>query len=71
MQAEEGDVVAGVPDNGDLGIGSFGNEPAQETGTANPARGHGDTHDGKSGNRVRGVPAHPPRSGGTAVSGSL
>jgi len=60
VQAEKGDVVAGVAYDGDLGVGSFGYEPAQEASTPNATRGHGDAHGGKSGNRGRPLPAHPP-----------
>src|SRR5262249_34955113 len=60
VQAKKGDVVAGVAYDGDLGIGSFGYEPAQEAGTPDATRGHGNAHGGKSGNRGRALPAHPP-----------
>src|SRR5215469_7320836 len=64
VQAEKGDVVAGVAYDGDLGIGSFGYEPAQEAGTPDATRGHGDAHGGKSGNRGLALSAHPPGSDG-------
>ncbi len=43
-QAEQRDVVAGVPDDGDLGFGRGLLEAAEEAGGAHAAREHGDAH---------------------------
>ncbi len=59
VQAEQRDVVAGVADDGNLGVRYFRFQPAQEPGGPDSARGHGDAHAGKSGNRPGPVPPHP------------
>src|SRR5215510_10741607 len=60
VQAEQRDVIAGVADDGDLGLGGLGFQPAQEAGGPDPARGHRDAHGRKSGNRPRTPAARPP-----------
>ncbi len=46
VQAEQDDVVAGVADHGDLGVGRGGLEAAQEAGGADAAGQNGDAHSG-------------------------
>ena len=45
-QAVHPDVIAGVPDDGDLGIGAGGLEPGQEAGSADSSGQGGDAHGG-------------------------
>jgi len=60
-QAEQGDVVARVPDDGDLGLGHGLAQAAKETGGAHAAREHGDAHNCKVSQVPRPVPAGPRR----------
>src|SRR5690606_32136115 len=61
-QTVEGDVVTGVADDGDVGVGHGGEHAAQETGGADPARQNGDSH-GSSLSRT----STPPPSASGAV----
>ncbi len=68
VQAEQHDVVAGVADDGDLGVRDCRFQPAQEPGGPDSAREHGDAHAGKSGNRAGPVPPHPRKTAQSTVS---
>jgi len=61
VQAEQADVVAGVTDDGDLGVRGGGFQPPEETGGADPSGEHGDAHDGQSG-KTRAIGARRPAS---------
>ena len=59
-QAEQRDVVAGVADDGDLGLGRGPAQAAKETGATDAAREHGDAHNCRVWQVPRPAPAGPP-----------
>ena len=73
-QPEQGDVVAGVRDDGDRRVGEAGRgvevvaEAADEAGAADPAGEGRDVHVRESVSRVRGAASPPRNAGGTGKS---